>query len=97
MTKTYNNDKPFFVGPNIERSTEEAHLITCDHPKMKDLGLFAFTTGTLYDWLHTKKEGVENIDYDVLEQANLDIQADGGSEEDRRLFNLSQLEGYARR
>lgn len=94
MTKLYNNDKPFFVGPDIERSTEEAHLITCDHPKMKELGLFAFTTGTLYDWLHTKKEGVENIDYDVLEQANIDIQADGGSEEDRRVFNLSQLEGY---
>ena len=94
MTKLYNNDKPFFVGPDIERSTEEAHLITCDHPKMKELGLFAFTTGTLYDWLHTKKEGVENIDYDVLEQANIDIQANGGSEGDRRLFNESQLQNY---
>lgn len=94
MVNTYSNDKPFFVGPSLERSTEEAHLITCDHPKMKELGLFAFTTGTLYDWLHTTRNGVENIDYDILEQAGHDIQADGGSEERRRSFNKSQLEKY---
>ena len=44
-------DKLFeYNGP--EENKRANHLITTDHPWFAEIGLSAFTTGTLYNWWH---------------------------------------------
>jgi len=51
-------------------SDDGYHYITTNSPRLDDLGLSAFTTGTLYDWLHVKNfGGVYRQNYEVIDSS----------------------------
>jgi hypothetical protein len=78
MNNLYSNGKSTFNGYSVSTSNEDSHLIATDSSLMNKMGLFAFTTGTLYDWLHTTKDGnIIPFDHASLWQKAFDEVEDG--------------------
>ena len=56
MSNAFIGKKDFFSGSFVGQD-DSYHHITTDSPRLIELGLDAFTTGSLYDWLHLKDNG----------------------------------------
>ncbi len=60
---------------NYRNADDGYHYITTDSPRLLDLGIAAFTTGTLFDWLHVRNDGgVRRLDYTRVDELGNDEQ-----------------------
>ena len=64
MTNIYNSQRPNYAG-----AEDGFHYITSTSPRLLDLGIAAFTTGTLFDWLHIRNNGgVRRLNYERINE-----------------------------
>ena len=72
MSNSFIGKKDFFSGSFVGQD-DSYHHITTDNPRLIELGLDAFTTGSLYDWLHLKDNGsIVRKDYEAIDRIGAD-------------------------